>query len=175
MGYSFLEAHLYSLWHIVMLIGQGVRIPVDLLQVGVCFSAMPSFLGNLRSMIVFLNLLLRLNIIQCLLLVLKLCCYTVFWRSLDFHSLTLPLFILIIQVLFRLLQIPCFTNEPSILRLIVIILRKPWPVKLSHFLTSPQIFKWLISLPKLWLDSVISFLLTNCCWLTYQHQFEGGC
>nr|KYP36898.1 hypothetical protein KK1_041949 [Cajanus cajan] len=91
----------------------------------VCFSAMPSFLGNVRSRIMFINLLLRLYIVQCLLLALKLCGYVVFWRSLDFHSLTLPLFMLLIQVLFKLLQIPCSMNVPNIFWLIVTISTKP--------------------------------------------------
>ena len=49
----------------------------------------------------------------------------------------------------------------------------------SQVISLPHIYllisKWLISSPKLWLDNDINFLLANCCWLTYQHQFEGGC
>jgi len=52
-----------------------------------------------------LNLLLRLNIVQCQLLVLKLCGYVVFWTILGFPNLHLHLFMQTIQVLFRLLQI----------------------------------------------------------------------
>nr|KYP68323.1 hypothetical protein KK1_021944 [Cajanus cajan] len=46
-------------------------------------------------------------------------------EELGFHNLTLPLFMLIIQVLFKLLQIPCSTNVPNISRLIATISGKP--------------------------------------------------
>ena len=109
----------------------------------------------------FLNPLLRPSIVPCLLLVLKLYGYAVFLRSLGFLKLLLHFFMLITLVLFRFPPIPFFMNVPSTLRLIVILFETPWKVWWYLFLTSLLISKWLISSPKLWLDSGIKLLLVD--------------
>jgi hypothetical protein len=58
-----------------MLTGLVVRILVILLEVGVCFLAMPLFLGRVRSCFVSRSHQLSLNIRLCRLLVLKLCSF----------------------------------------------------------------------------------------------------
>jgi hypothetical protein len=115
---------------------------------------------------VFLNLLLRSNVVLCLLFVLKLYGYAVFLRSLGFLRLLLLLFMLITPVLFKLSPILFSINVPSIWRLIVILFGTSWKVEWYLFLTSLLISKWLMSLPKLWSNNGINFLLANCCWFT---------
>ena len=139
------------------------------------FIAWISWLGDVRNNIVFLNPLLRLSIVSCLLFVLKLYGYEVFLRSLGILRLLLHLFMLRTLVLFRLPPILFFMNVPSTLRLIFILFETPWKVGWYLFLASFMISKGLMSSPKLWLDNNINLLLANCCWLTYQHQFKREC
>jgi len=80
--------------------------------------------------------------------VLKLCGSRVCYVNLVFLSTLLHLFMLITQVLFRLLLILCFMNAPNILKLIVTTFVKLLIIIFLHYLIFPPSIRQMISLQR---------------------------
>jgi len=129
-----------------MQIGQGAWIHVGLLLGDVCFLKMLSFHGKAKSKTKSQNLPQNLSIELCPPHVLKLCGSRVCYVNLVFLSTLLHLFMLITQVLLKLLLILCFMNAPNILKLIITIFVKLLIIIFLHYLIFPPSITQLMSL-----------------------------
>jgi hypothetical protein len=106
---------LVNLRHFVIVIGQVVRIPRGLLPVFMCLLGTPSSPGNLKSSLLYHDLLQKPNTELWLLLVMSLHGFGLFLliSTLVIHNLLF--FTVVARQLFTLQQTPCSMKEPSTL------------------------------------------------------------